>query len=188
MFKRLMSGAAVAGLLAFAAPALAIPISGEVTTAGRFRTDTGDLATATHLDFGSVHATSGTDSYSAVNGSNAWVNYRDFTFNPGLAQAVDPLWSFSIGSTAYSFSLYSISILAQSATELSLFGTGLLYITGYDPTPGIWEFSVTQICPGTSCIGRFKFTADSSSVPEPGTLALLGIGLLGLGISRRRHA
>jgi len=188
MLKRIMGGALLTCLVALSAPAIAVPITGEVFTDGRFRTDSGDLATATHLDFLNAWTNGGNGAYAGLVGDRRAVTYTDFTFNPGLSAPLDPLWSFTLGGSAYSFVMNSVSVAVQSISQLTLVGVGMLYITGYDPTPGIWEFSASNICGTETCVGRFKFTAETSNVPEPGTLALLGMGLLGLGLARRRHA
>ena len=52
---------------------------------------------------------------------------------------------------------------------------------------GVKTFTWDSLVPGTSNIGIDDFEYNAQSVPEPGTLALLGIGLLGMGAARRRR-
>lgn len=77
------------------------------------------------------------------------------------------------------------------AFDLSIDGFGAL--NNNDPSGGIWNgflnFNSTFAIGADSRYERFRIrsiTVDVVSVPGPGTLALFGIGLLGLAATRRR--
>jgi hypothetical protein len=68
--------------------------------------------------------------------------------------------------------------------DLSLNDTALLTLTGFAPTFGTLELTVNQATGVAS--GSFSATAQGAPVPEPFSLAILGVGLLGLVAVRRR--
>jgi len=177
--------------LCVAAPARASLITGGIAFGGAANpSGASSWATATGVDFGnsspnaSVFAVSG--DYSGVP-TFTTATFSDFTFSPSLSPSpVAPLWAFTWNQIAYSFNLASVIVVGQGIDQLgnsflNLAGQGTLYATGFDPTPGVWSFS------GQDTRGNFSFSASNAAVPEPGSMILLGTGLMSLGYAVRRR-
>ncbi len=64
--------------------------------------------------------------------------------------------------------------------SLVINGTLLFRAPGFEPTPGTFNFQG-----GKDGDGNFSFAAQQSTVPEPTSMILLGLGLTGLVLGRR---
>jgi PEP-CTERM motif len=197
---RMISAPGLATMLALGAvQAQSVPITGGLSFGGAATPTPGsDWDAATGVNFATpvdcdgggmgtalcnatVTLLSQSGSYASVANGQAVV-FQDFDFLPAFV-ANNPLWTFEAGGLTYSFSMNSVSVLNSDPNDdqLGLFGTGVVSITGFDPTPGDWNFTA-QSAGGVT----FSFSASTSAIPEPGSLLLLGLGLTGLAAAGRK--
>lgn len=147
------------------------------------------LGYATGIDFDpNLFIVNGaTGSFSGIASSIGTI--EDFQFDPGLGirdgfggvtsvSTIANFWAID----NFSFELTSVTKLSSStSTFLDLQGTGVIRSTGFEDTLGSWIFT------GENNGGTFTWSAGTTqTVPEPALIALIGVGLMGIVVSRRR--
>ena len=190
-FKESSRWIVAAALAGCAMVAQAVPITGNISIGGSFELidasgSQTSLSLSTGIDFapagtgsGQFVVTSGTGSFSSIPFFTVG-SITDFQFSP-FSGPINNFWDLS--SVGFTFDLMAVTNVAKdlSTGAISLTGTGLINstIAGLDPTLGNWSMS------GDSSDGIiFGWSSTTSPVPEPMTLALIGIGLLGVGFAR----
>lgn len=139
---------------------------------------------ATSVTFiGSQGATSDAGTLAAFGACASCITVKNITYNPFSGPITGWISGTNNGVT-FSLDLSSVFNVAFSpGNSLDFDGVATLHETGFADTPGTVFFS-TQ---GPNSI-EVSFSATAVATPEPATLGILGVSLLGLGFtaSRRR--
>jgi hypothetical protein len=195
MKKIVLAGLATLALAVIPGTAQAAPIVGEISFGG-----TGDPVPPTSSWYNSEGVefnnpwvvVGGNGAYAGLFGS--LTTFTDFNWGNGTGPSnvalSQTIWEFTSGMVTYRLTAGTITNISRGTVandNISVVGNGTLEIVGgmtnFDPTPGTFSFTA-GFTPGGA--PNLSFSADDSDVPEPASMALLGLGLLGAGVARRR--
>ena len=160
--------------------AFAVPITGSISLDGQ------DSYSASKINFvgtGNVGPGTASGSFSPAfsAGCTGCVALTSFNY-VGFMSPVT-VYSATIGAITTAFQVTSIAFAQQAGAFLDIEAKGFATLTGFDKTPGVFQLSSQG---GISKAVTFSATTTATPTPEPMSMAVLGAGLLGVGLFRRK--